>query len=311
MNYVKNNKRRLIAFTKTSIVFATVSPIIINFDSAEAMFKSSVKNPTSPKGGSVQSIISRFEGISSNNTSSTLASSQNTKPKLLPKPLSISGIKYPYSEPSSNVESKISDAGASGVQSPSTKPKVRFSPYVKVKIFNPNERIATSTGSKTKPIIKPIAQPITKPKIEQSTRPKVEQSTQPITKPKIEQSTKPSTRPKVEQSTKPITRPKIEQSTRPITKPPKPQFNLKITNSPTPNHKPINISERRMKNLEALVKVNVAAIVKENLPENFTANGPIPIKFDKTSGQELSAALSRFIYVTTQNTLKSLSQKQD
>lgn len=153
------------------------------------------------------------------------------------------------------------------MQSPSTKPKVRFSPYVKVKIFNPNERIATSTSSKTKPIIKPIAQPITKPK--------------------------------------------IEQSTRPITKPPKPQFNLKITNSPTPNHKPINISEKRMKNLEALVKVNVAAIVKENLPENFTANGPIPIKFDQTSGQELSAALSRFIYVTTQNTLKSLSQKQD
>ena len=119
------------------------------------------------------------------------------------------------------------------------------------------------------------------------------------------------TRHKIEPSTKPITRPTVEQSTRTSTKPTKSQFNLKITNSPSPNHKPINISEKRMKNLEALVKVNVAAIVKENLPENFTANGPIPIKFDKTSGQELSAALSRFIYVTTQNTLKSLSQKQD
>lgn len=38
MNYVKNNKRRLIAFTKTSIILATVSPIIINSDSTEAMF---------------------------------------------------------------------------------------------------------------------------------------------------------------------------------------------------------------------------------------------------------------------------------
>ena len=210
----------------------------------------------------MQSIINRFEGISVSTTSSSLTPPQNTKPKLLPKPLSISGIKHPYSEPFSNVEPKISDAGARGVQSPSTKPKVRFSSKVKVRIFDPNKQIIY-------------------------------------------------TRPKIEPSTKPITRPTVEQSTRTSTKPTKSQFNLKITNSPSPNHKPINISEKRMKNLEALVKVNVAAIVKENLPENFTANGPIPIKFDQTSGQELSAALSRFIYVTTQNILKSLSQKQD
>lgn len=287
MNYAKNNKRRLIAFTKTSIVFATVSPIIINSDSTEAMFKSPVKNPTSPKEGSVQSIINRFEGILSNNISSTLAPSQNIKPKLLPKPISISGIKYPYKEPSS----KISNADTSGMQSPSTKPKVRFSSNVEVRFFDPNDEQAP----KANPPLPPKPQHL---KITNS--PSINQK----------QNNKSSSNKDLKISNADVNFTTTKSKTKPPL-PPKPQFNLKITNSPSENQKPINISEKRIKELEVLFKGNVAAIVKENLPENFKASGPITIDFDEASGQEFNVALSKFIYATTQNTLSSLSKKQN
>lgn len=253
MNYIKRNINKGHTLIKTSVILATISPVIINSYSTKAMFKSSMKNPTSSKGGGVQSLISRFEGILGGKTSSTLTPPQNTKPKLLPKPLSVGEIKHPYgTEPSSpSKDLKISTTGGQS----STKPKVRFSPNVEVKTFDSNYGQATSTKPKTKPTI----------------------------------------------STKPKTKPPL---------PPKPQFNLKITNSPTPKQKPINISEKRMKDLEVLIKGNVAAVVKENLPKDFKLNNPITIKFDEASGQELSATLSKFIYKTTQNTLSSLSQKQ-
>lgn len=209
MNYIKNNVHRLTRFVKTSVTLTALAPMILSSSPALAMFKTPL-----PKGSNIKSLISKFEGLSSTTSPTSSSPLKNPKSPLLPKPIPITGIKYPY-KPESSSSTSTTKISKTSIQASATKPKP------------------------------------------------------------------PSHKP----------------------------FSLTITSSPSPEDTPINISDKKIKDLEVLLKGNIASIVKENLPKDFKGRGPIEMKFDKESGKELSKALSRFIYFSTTKTLESLPKQ--
>lgn len=79
-------------------------------------------------------------------------------------------------------------------------------------------------------------------------------------------------------------------------------FKLDLKVGGNPKLKPLTYSKKGLENLETQIKIFTASVIKNNLPKDSL--GKVELKFDKKLNEQLSLALSRFVYKSATDSIQ-------